>query len=42
MPLALLLSFVGLLWDRPRTAAKLGLAISLIVLVLFLLFGLCA
>jgi hypothetical protein len=38
----LLLSFIGLLFDRPRTAAELGLAVSAINLALFLRLGICS
>jgi len=37
----LLLSFIGLLFDRNKTAACLGLATGAIVLLLFYVRGLC-
>jgi hypothetical protein len=37
-----LLSLIGLLFDRNKTAAWLGLAAGMILLVLFLVVGLCS
>ncbi len=40
-PLALLTSFAGLLFDRTKLAAILGLLLSGALIALFVLFGLC-